>query len=124
MEGMSAPTRLARLTRAFGEAEGTGSRVLIRRVWLGRMPTGLVESQRAVYESYAAEATTFGEDQTIVSDEPDEMAERLAATMTEVGADALNLRVQLPGMSPEGVREQIAHIGSSVVGALKKRWAS
>ena len=37
MEGMSAPDRLARLTRAFEEAGGTGSKVLIRRVWLGRV---------------------------------------------------------------------------------------
>jgi alkanesulfonate monooxygenase SsuD/methylene tetrahydromethanopterin reductase-like flavin-dependent oxidoreductase (luciferase family) len=124
MEGMSAPSRLARLTRAFGEAEGTGPRVLIRRVWLGRMPAGLVEDQRAVYESYAAAARAFGDDETIVADQPDEMAERLAATMTEVGADALNLRVQLPGMSPEQVREQIEHIGSSVLGSLRKMWPS
>ena len=48
------------------------------------------------------------------------MAERLAATMREVGADALNLRVQLPGMSPEQVREQIEQIGSTVVTPLKK----
>ncbi len=50
------------------------------------------------------------------------MAGRLAATMREVGADALNLRVQLPGMSPEQVREQIAQIGSTVVASLKKIW--
>jgi alkanesulfonate monooxygenase SsuD/methylene tetrahydromethanopterin reductase-like flavin-dependent oxidoreductase (luciferase family) len=123
MEGMSAPSRLARLTRAFGEAEGTGSKVLIRRVWLGRMPSGLVEGQRAVYESYAG-SNSFGEDETIVCERPDEMAERLAATASEVGADALNLRVQLPGMSPEHVREQIEHIGSGVVGSLKKMWPS
>ena len=48
------------------------------------------------------------------------MTERLAATMREVGADALNLRVQLPGMSPEQVREQIEQIGSTVVTPLKK----
>lgn len=124
MEGMSAPARLARLTRAFGEAEGTGSTVLIRRVWLGRLPTGLVESQRAVYESYAAGASSFGADETIVSERPDEMAERLAATVSDAGADALNLRVQLPGMSPGQVREQIEHIGSSVVGSLKEMWPS
>ena len=50
------------LTRAFEEAGGTGSKVLIRRVWLGRVDSGLVESQRAVYESYAA--GSFGADQT------------------------------------------------------------
>jgi alkanesulfonate monooxygenase SsuD/methylene tetrahydromethanopterin reductase-like flavin-dependent oxidoreductase (luciferase family) len=122
MEGMSTPLRLARLTQAFYEAGGTGSKVLIRRVWLGRVPAGLVDSQRAVYESYAAHANSFGEDQTIACDEPQEMAERLAAIMREVGADALNLRVQLPGMSPEQVREQIAQIGSTVVPSLKRIW--
>lgn len=120
MEGMSTPSRLARLTGAFDEAGGTGSKVLIRRVWLGRVQSGLVESQRAVYESYAADASSFGADQTIACDDPDEMAERLATTVSEVGADALNLRVQLPGMPPEQVREQIERIGSTVVGPLKK----
>ena len=106
------------MTQAFDEAGGTGSKVLIRRVWLGRVRSGLIDSQRAVYESYAERASSFGEDQTIASDDPGEVAERLVATMSEVGADALNLRVQLPGMSPEQVREQIARIGSSVVRVL------
>ncbi len=120
MEGMSAPARLARLTRAFETAGGTGPRVLIRRVWLGRVPSGLVEVQRAVYESYAA--GSFGPDQTIASDDPDEMAGRLATTMREVRADALNLRIQLPGMTPQQVREQISRIGSTVVPSLREMW--
>ncbi len=124
MEGMSTSERLARLTRAFDEAGGTGSKVLIRRVWLGRAPTGLIESQRAVYESYAAPVSSFGADQTIASDKPDEMAERLRAAMTQAGAEALNLRVQLPGMSPAQVREQIAQIGSTVVTSLRSVWPS
>ena len=85
-------------------------------------PSGLIDSQRAVYESYAPDASSFGEDQTIASDDPDELAERLAATVREVGADALNLRVQLPGMSPEQVREQIERIGATVVASLRKIW--
>lgn len=122
MEGMSTPQRLARLTQAFDEAGGKGSKVLIRRVWLGRMPSGLVESQRAVYESYAARASAFGQDQTIASEDPEEVAEQLAATLREVGADALNLRVQLPGMRPEQVREQIERIGTTVVRSLRQDW--
>ena len=86
------------------------------------MPSGLVESQRAVYESYAAQAGAFGQDQTIASEEPGEMAERLVVTIREVGADAVNLRVQLPGMTPLQVREQIERIGSTVVPALKEEW--
>ncbi len=124
MEGMSEPSRLARLTRAFDEAEGKGSKVLIRRVWFGPLPSELVDRQRAVYESYAARAKSLGEDQTIVSDEPEEMAERLGATVREVGADALNLRIHLPGISPEQAREQIAQIGSIVVTSLRKMWPS
>jgi alkanesulfonate monooxygenase SsuD/methylene tetrahydromethanopterin reductase-like flavin-dependent oxidoreductase (luciferase family) len=124
MEGLSPPRRLARLTRAFVEAGGTGPKVLIRRVWLGRVPTRLVARQRAVYESYAGQATSLGDDQTIAADDPAELAERIAATMTDVGADALNLRVQLPGMDPEIVREQIASIGTLVVGLLKERWTT
>jgi alkanesulfonate monooxygenase SsuD/methylene tetrahydromethanopterin reductase-like flavin-dependent oxidoreductase (luciferase family) len=123
MEGMSAPERLARLTQAFDAAGGTGSKVLIRRVWLGRAQSELIDSQRAVYESYTDRATAFGEDQTIASDEPDDIVQRLAVTMRTVGADALNLRVQLPGMAPEDVREQIARIGSTVVGPLKHELA-
>jgi alkanesulfonate monooxygenase SsuD/methylene tetrahydromethanopterin reductase-like flavin-dependent oxidoreductase (luciferase family) len=122
MEGMSAPARLAGLTEAFDKAGGTGSKVLIRRVWLGRVESGLIDSQRAVYESYAAGASSFGEDQTIAFDEPDDVAERLAATVREVGADAVNLRVQLPGLAPGQVREQIARIGTTVVASLKRIW--
>ena len=123
LEGMSAPGRLARLTSAFGEAGGTGSKVLIRRVWLGRLPDGLVKRQRAVYESYADRGSAFGADQTIAADDPVELSERLAAVIAEVGADAVNLRVQLPGMAPEEVRDQITAIGSLVVGHLRDTWS-
>jgi alkanesulfonate monooxygenase SsuD/methylene tetrahydromethanopterin reductase-like flavin-dependent oxidoreductase (luciferase family) len=122
MEGMSTPGRLARLTRAFDEAGGTGSKVLIRRIWLGRVSDRLVTRQRAVYESYAAPGNAFGEDQTIASDDPIDLSERLAAAVEEAGADALNLRVQLPGMANEEVREQINAIGTSVLGPLRESW--
>jgi hypothetical protein len=119
MEGMSAPERLSRLTRAFDDAGGTGAKVLIRRVWVGPLRSGLVEDQRAVYESYATGAGAFGADQTIASDDPGDLAEGLVAAVRESGADALNLRVQLPGMAAAQVREQIEQIGSAVVGLVK-----
>jgi alkanesulfonate monooxygenase SsuD/methylene tetrahydromethanopterin reductase-like flavin-dependent oxidoreductase (luciferase family) len=122
MEGMSAPRRLARLTRAYADAGGTGSRVLIRRVWLGRAAQELVMGQRAVYESYAGRVGAFGEDQTIASGDPAEITERLAAAVEEVGADSLNLRIQLPGMAHEEVREQITGLGTAVVARLRESW--
>jgi alkanesulfonate monooxygenase SsuD/methylene tetrahydromethanopterin reductase-like flavin-dependent oxidoreductase (luciferase family) len=123
LEGMSSPERLAALTRGFDEADGQGAKVLIRRVWLGRSQSDLIEAQRAVYESYAAPATSFGADQTIATDDPEDMVARLAAVATEVGADALNLRIQLPGMLPGQVREQIERIGTTVIGPLKALWS-
>lgn len=119
MEGMSAPERLRRLTTAFEGAGGRGAKVLIRRVWLGRVQSRLVADQRAVYESYAADANAFGADQTVAADEPGDLVARLLGAMDETGADALNLRVQLPGMEPAQVREQIQDIGSEVVGLLR-----
>ncbi|MBV8462695.1 MAG: LLM class flavin-dependent oxidoreductase [Acidimicrobiales bacterium] len=121
LEGMSSPARLAGLTRAYAEAGGRGAKVLIRRVWLGRAPTELVKAQRAVYESYAG-GVPFGADQTIAVADQADMVAQLAATAAQVGADALNLRVQLPGMAPEQVREQIAEIGRGVVTPLKRVW--
>jgi alkanesulfonate monooxygenase SsuD/methylene tetrahydromethanopterin reductase-like flavin-dependent oxidoreductase (luciferase family) len=123
MEGMSAPSRLARLTEAYAEAGGTGPKVLIRRVWLGRMSSELVGRQRAVYEGFAQRAAGFGEDQTIAADEPAVLAEQIAQAATDVGADALNLRVQLPGVRPEEVRDQVVAIGDTVVGLTKKSWS-
>jgi alkanesulfonate monooxygenase SsuD/methylene tetrahydromethanopterin reductase-like flavin-dependent oxidoreductase (luciferase family) len=124
MEGMSAPSRLVRLTEAYAEAGGTGPRVLIRRVWLGRVPSELVARQRAVYEGFAQRAARFGDDQTIETDEPAVMAEQLAQVANDVGADSLDLRVQLPGIRPEEVRDQIVAIGETVVGLTKQLWSS
>jgi len=119
MEGMSTAERLAPLSRAFDAAGGTGTKVLIRRVWLGEPSHDLVVSQRAVYDSYARPARAFGDDETIAAADPSEVAERLAEVMAAAGANALNLRVHLPGVTPEVAREQIIGLGEAVVPRLK-----
>jgi len=123
MEGMSAPSALGRLTAAHREAGGSASRVLIRRVWLGDLRTDLVERQREVYDGYAAPATGFGDDQTVSADDPVQLAHRLEEAVREAGADALNLRVHLPGMAPEVVRRQIVRLGEEVLPTLRARQA-
>jgi len=122
MEGMSSVDRVAHLTEAFDTAGGTGSKVLIRRVWLGDTPADLVRHQRAVYDSYSGPQTSFGDDQTIASADPPEVVARLRELVEVTGVDALNLRVQLPGMAPGAVREQIEILGVEVVGPLKDNW--
>jgi alkanesulfonate monooxygenase SsuD/methylene tetrahydromethanopterin reductase-like flavin-dependent oxidoreductase (luciferase family) len=119
LEGMSTPDRLARICAAYDESGGTGSKVLIRRVWVGRPDTGLVDRQRRVYDSYTSASASFGQDQTVSADEPLELAERLLSVLRASGADSLNLRVHLPGMSAAAVRDQIARLGDEVVPRLR-----
>jgi alkanesulfonate monooxygenase SsuD/methylene tetrahydromethanopterin reductase-like flavin-dependent oxidoreductase (luciferase family) len=122
MEGMSSAGRLAKLTEAFDRAGGRGPKVLIRRVWLGEVRTDLVRSQRAVYDSYSGETITFADDQTIASTEPPEVVARLSELIKATKTDAINLRVHLPGMPPEAIREQIETLGTEVVRPLKDSW--
>jgi alkanesulfonate monooxygenase SsuD/methylene tetrahydromethanopterin reductase-like flavin-dependent oxidoreductase (luciferase family) len=119
MEGMSTPDRLRRLTAGYEDAGGSGPRVLIRRVWLGALPTDLVDRQRRVYDSYAGPAALFGEDQTVCTDGCDEMVERLVTMASRAGADSLNLRVHLPGIPADVVRDQIGRLGAEVVAPLR-----
>jgi alkanesulfonate monooxygenase SsuD/methylene tetrahydromethanopterin reductase-like flavin-dependent oxidoreductase (luciferase family) len=122
MEGMSPVERLARLTAEFDAGGGTGSKVLIRRVWLGALPSELVGAQRRRYDSYAGDGPGFRDDQTVCTEGPADMVDRLFDQAARAGADALNLRVHLPGMSADSVRGQIARIGTEVVEPLKARW--
>jgi alkanesulfonate monooxygenase SsuD/methylene tetrahydromethanopterin reductase-like flavin-dependent oxidoreductase (luciferase family) len=122
MEGMSSADRVAELTQAFDEAGGRGSKVLIRRVWLGKVQSDLVRRQRAVYDSYSGPAQPFGDDQTIASPDPAEVMMRLRDLIHVTGVDALNLRVHLPGMAPEAIREQIDAVATEVVGPVKNAW--
>ena len=122
LEGMSSVERLARVTEAYDAAGGTGAKVLIRRVWLGELPTDLVSRQRAVYDGYSGATASFGDDQTVAAADPGAIVDRLVDLVAATGVDALNLRVHLPGMAPAAVREQIDALGRDVVGRLKERW--
>ena len=121
MEGMSAPSRLARLTAEYDSAGGTGAKVLIRRVWLGDVRTDLVKAQRRVYDSYTGGGPAFGGDQTVAAQDPADLAEQLDRVVRGSGADALNLRIHLPGMPPREVRQQITRLGSEVAPLLRSR---
>jgi len=119
MEGMSSPDRLAGICAAYDEAGGTGTKMLIRRVWVGTPDASLIGRQREVYDSYAAGSGSFGTDQTISADDPVEVAARLHAVLLESGASALNLRVHLPGMPATVVREQVGVLCADVLPALR-----
>ena len=122
-EGMSTPERLRRITDAYDGAGGDRPKVIIRRVWLGDPPTPLIERQRTVYDSYTSDGPSFPDDQTITADDPGELARRIHAAWLVAGADAVNLRVHLPGVPPDEVRRQIRAIGQEVLPALRRALA-
>jgi alkanesulfonate monooxygenase SsuD/methylene tetrahydromethanopterin reductase-like flavin-dependent oxidoreductase (luciferase family) len=122
MEGMSNAERVRTLTEAFERAGGTGSKVLIRRVWLGDVHSDLVRRQREVYDSFSGATGSFGDDQTIASTDPAEVVARLCELIEATNTDALNLRVHLPGIPPEPIRDQIEALGTEVVGPLRVIW--
>ena len=48
------------------------------------------------------------------------MAAGLIAALQRAGADVLNVRVHVPGVSPDVIREQIERLGRDVVGLVKE----
>jgi hypothetical protein len=62
---------------------------------------------------YAAPAATtpWGSDELIHADSTTEIATRLPDVTRRAGADALNLRVHVPGIAPAAVHDQIALLG-------------
>lgn len=121
-EGMSDVGRLRRICDAYDGAGGDGPKVVIRRVWLGAPPTALIERQRGVYDSYAGPATAFADDQTITADDPVDLAGRIHATWLASGADALNLRVHVPGVPPAEARRQITALAAEVLPRVRRLW--
>ncbi|QYG95544.1 LLM class flavin-dependent oxidoreductase [Iamia sp. SCSIO 61187] len=109
------------LTDAYRDAGGTGSVVLIRRAWIGAAPRAALDAQVDVYRSYAPTAAQAGwdQDQLVTVDDPAEVAQRLADVAAQVGADAVNLRLTVPDVAPEAVREQIGRLGDEVVPRLR-----
>ncbi|HEX4244217.1 MAG TPA: hypothetical protein VHY77_01510, partial [Acidimicrobiales bacterium] len=53
--------------------------------------------------------------------DPSAMADGLHQTMVDVGADAINLRIHLPGISADDARRQIVALAEAVVPRLRDR---
>ncbi len=117
-EGMSTVERVRSICDAYAAAGGTGPKVVIRRVWLGEPRAEAVARQRAVYGSYAGERTLAAPDQTVTATEASALAERLHAIGLATGADALNLRVHLPGITRADVRRQLTSLAEEVLPRL------
>jgi alkanesulfonate monooxygenase SsuD/methylene tetrahydromethanopterin reductase-like flavin-dependent oxidoreductase (luciferase family) len=116
-DSLSNPSRARELSDAYREAGGTGPRVIIRRAWLGEPPRDRMDHQLDVYRSYSSTAAQshWQGDQLAGGDDPAAVAKSLVDAVSAAGADSLNLRVHVPGVSPQEARDQIARLGREVV---------
>ena len=112
---MTPPERLRELAKIYYDAGGPGPIVLIRRVWVGATTFERQEKQLGVYRSYAEnQVTQHWSSNQIVNGTADEIADRLAEAAHAVGADAINLRIHVPGVQPEEIMDQINGLGPMV----------
>jgi len=106
--GVSAKAHCRAMTDTYHEAGGDGPIILVRRVSVGTGSVDRHARQVDLYRTYttAAQQSKWRGDQMIAGD-PAAIAEELEADLAETGAESLNLRVHVPGVSPG---EALGHI--------------
>jgi len=121
-DSLSTPERCRELSDAYRAAGGNGPCILIRRAWVGEPPREGVARQLDVYRSYAPDAsqTHWRGEQLVASTVAGEVAVSLADAARRAGADAVNVRIHVAGVTPEAAREQIARLGDQVIPALRE----
>jgi alkanesulfonate monooxygenase SsuD/methylene tetrahydromethanopterin reductase-like flavin-dependent oxidoreductase (luciferase family) len=122
LDSLVTPSRAHELADAYRDAGGDGSCVLVRRVWLGAPPTAEFARQTDVYRTVATASATarWGADELVAHADATELAACLAAVADASGADALNIRVHVPGIDPVLAREQIEALGAGVLAPLRE----
>jgi len=116
-DSLTTPVRCRELVDAYRDAGGAGPCVLIRRAWIGEPPTQQTERQLDTYRSYAPRgaASHWGAAEMAAAPDATEVAARLVDAATTAGADALNLRVHVPGVTPLEIRAQIERLAADVI---------
>jgi alkanesulfonate monooxygenase SsuD/methylene tetrahydromethanopterin reductase-like flavin-dependent oxidoreductase (luciferase family) len=115
--GANANWHCRELSDAYRAQGGTGPIVLIRRVSVGGGQE-LHAKQVDLYRTYTPkDAQSKWADNPLTEGTPAEIAASVIADMKTTGADSLNLRVHVPGVSPnvarrniEGLREVVARL--------------
>ena len=125
LDSLATTERCRQVTDAYHQAGGTGPCILIRRAWLGHPPRDRLDRQVDVYRGFASASAQshWSTDQLVSGTDADAVADQLVATAHEADADALNLRVQVPGVAPDQAREQIVRLGDEVLPRLRQRLA-
>src|SRR3954453_10828189 len=103
LDSLTAIDRCREIITLYKESGGTGAAILIRRAWLGEPPRADLDKQMDVYKSYSSGSAmkSWGTDEVQHATDPSEEAEKLLDAIRDTGADALNIRVTVPGVGPE-----------------------
>jgi alkanesulfonate monooxygenase SsuD/methylene tetrahydromethanopterin reductase-like flavin-dependent oxidoreductase (luciferase family) len=122
LDSLTSIERCREVIALYKESGGTGAAILIRRAWLGEPPRADLDKQMDVYKSYSSGSAMkgWGADEVQHATDPSEEAEKLLDAIRDTGADALNIRVTVPGVGPEQVREQIVGLGDEVLPLVRK----
>ncbi len=105
---------LRRMVQDYRIAGGTGPIVLIRRFWIGTdVPQALVRmmSEQGAWVSRDSSVLLHG-DGSLVSAQLRDMMDR-------TGVDAINMRVQFPGLTRALYEAQVARFGSEVLPGVR-----
>jgi len=75
-----------------------------------------------VYRGYSSQSAMqhWGSDELVGDTDGAAVAGRLVEVMSRADADALNIRVHVPGVNPNDAREQIERLGHEVLGAIRE----
>lgn len=112
LDSLTASSRCRELVDVFHNHGGTAPVVLIRRVHVGSEPDARHSQQVDVYRSYAADAAqTHWRRDELITGVPEAVADQIDAVRNATGADAVNLRVHVPGVGPDEVADQIDALG-------------
>ena len=89
---------------------------------MGEPPRADLDKQMDVYKSYSSGSAmkNWGADEVQHATTASEEAEKLLDAIRDTGADALNIRVTVPGVGPEQVRDQIVKLGDEVLPLVRK----
>ena len=122
LDGLSPLSWSIELADTYRAAGGRGPVVLSRRAWLGEAPTGAASDDVQRYQSFTPAGTharITSDDSMIAHPDADELAARLASARAATHADCLSLRINLPGIGPQAVREQIVRLGAEVAPRIR-----
>jgi alkanesulfonate monooxygenase SsuD/methylene tetrahydromethanopterin reductase-like flavin-dependent oxidoreductase (luciferase family) len=122
LDGLSPLAWSVELADAYRAAGGRGPVVLSRRAWWGEAPTSAAADDVQRYRSFTPQGThdrITSDDSMIVHRDAGELAARLIAARDATHADCLSLRINLPGVGPAAVREQIVRFGAEILPRLR-----